>query len=315
MTHLPPQSNSNDFDDIMLLSAYIDDELTDNERATLEHRLSAEPALRDELESLRTTATLLHDLPPVTPPRSFTLDPEQVQPRRSFLASPIFTGSMGLLRFGGVAAALVLAVAVTTLVYMGQAGDTTAELAEAPPVPESDEPLSGAAPEAGMMRQGTAAPPAMADAPAADAPPPEEQAATLMEEEAAAEAAPEAAEEEVAADEAAPEAADGEAAAALAPTPAATPAPLATAPAGTAPIDGALVATQEAAELAEEAETPLAEQESAASTTQDLEDEAAEQAAEPAPASAAPLPLLVVGALLTLALLGGGWFFWQRQRR
>jgi hypothetical protein len=302
MTHLPPQPNSNDFDDIMLLSAYIDDELTDDERATLEQRLSAEPTLRDELESLRTTATLLHDLPPVTPPRSFTLDPEQAQPRHSFLASPIFTGSMGLLRFGGVAAALVLAVVVTTLVYMGQSGGTTTELAEAPPVPESDEPMSGAAPEAGMMRQGTAAPPAVADAPAADAPPPEEQAATLMEE------------EEAAADEAAPAEADDEAAAALAPTPAATPAPLATAPAGTAP-GGALVATQEAAELAEEAETPVVEQESAASTTQDLEDEAAEQTDEPAPASAAPLPLLVVGALLTLALLGAGWFFWQRQRR
>jgi anti-sigma factor RsiW len=307
MTHLPPQPNSNTDDDILLLSAYIDDELTGEERATLEQRLRTDPALRDELESLRTTATLLHDLPSVAPPRSFTLDPQEVQPRRSFLASPIFTGSMGLLRFGGVAAALVLAVAVTALVYTGQITGMPEQAAEAPPLPQTTAPASAGAPESGMMRQGTAAPPAIADAPAGDVPPPEEQAMTLMEEEAeeeaAAEAAPEEAADEAAA-EAAPEEAADEAAAALAPT-----------PAGTPPSEGALVATQEAAELAEEAETSVVEQESAASTTQDLEDEATELEAEPAPASAAPLPLLVVGALLTLALLGAGWFIWQRQRR
>jgi anti-sigma factor RsiW len=313
MTHLPPQPNSNTDDDILLLSAYIDDALTADERATLEQRLSADPALRDELESLRTTASLLHDLPSVAPPRSFTLDPEQVQPRRSFLASPIFTGSMGLLRFGGVAAALVLAVAVTALVYTGQITGMPEQAAEAPPLPQTTAPASAGAPEAGMMRQGTAAPPAMADAPAGDAPPPDEQAATLMEEEAAEEAAPEEAapeeaieeaEEEFAADEAAPAEADDEAAAALLPTPASTP-----------PPEGAIVATQEAAELAEEAETSVVEQENAASTARDLEDDAPELEAEPAPASTTPLPLLVVGALLTLALLGAGWFIWQRQRR
>jgi hypothetical protein len=57
------------------------------------------------------------------------------------------------------------------------------------------------------------------------------------------------------------------------------------------------------------------EPESAASTTQDLEDDTAELDAAPDPASAAPLPLLVVGALLTLAVLAAGWFIWRRQQR
>jgi hypothetical protein len=300
MTHLPPQSNSNADDDILLLSAYIDDELTDDERVTLERRLSDEPDLRRELDSLRTTTMLLHDLPSVSPPRSFTLDPEQVQPRRSFLASPIFTGSMGLLRFGGVAAALVLAVAVTALVYIAQTPGDMAEVAEAPPLPQETAPLGDAAPEAGMLRQDATAPAAAADAPAGTEPS-DEQAAAVMEDEAA-EAEEEAASE---ADEA-----DGEAAA-LTPAPAGTLPPLT--PAGTPPSDEALVATQEAAELAEEAETSVVEQESAASTTQDLEDEATELEVEPDPPNT--ILLLVVGALLTLAVLGTGWLLWRRQQR
>jgi hypothetical protein len=327
MTHLPPQPNNDTPDDVLLLSAYIDDELTASERATLEDRLNDDPALRRELEELRTTTALLRDMPTVTPPRSFALDAEQVRPRRSLLASPFFTGTMGVLRFGGLAAALVVAVTVTTLIYLGQADGETAQVADAPPVPESAAPdgMGGGAPEAGMLRQGETAPPAAADTPAeaeevapmlgeaaptapaaaaeaAPSPPPEEQAATILEEDAA--AADEAAESEAETEAEAAPAADE--------PPAATPPPIGPTPLGTPTLDAPAVATQEAADLADEVETSVVDQENAASTTQDLAEPQIEPEAEPAPA---PVPLIVLVGLALVALLGGGWWLWRRQRR
>ena len=54
-----PQLNDADLE---LLSAYIDHQLGDGERAALERRLGQEPALRGALDELRATVALLHDL-------------------------------------------------------------------------------------------------------------------------------------------------------------------------------------------------------------------------------------------------------------
>lgn len=59
------------------LSAYLDGELTEAERATLEARLQADPALRGELDSLRQTVALVRALPTLKAPRSFALTAEQ----------------------------------------------------------------------------------------------------------------------------------------------------------------------------------------------------------------------------------------------
>ncbi|HMO59781.1 MAG TPA: zf-HC2 domain-containing protein, partial [Roseiflexaceae bacterium] len=67
-----PQLND---DDIELLSAYIDNELSAADRARLEVRLQAEPLLRTTLAELQTTVTALQSLETLGPPRSFTLDP------------------------------------------------------------------------------------------------------------------------------------------------------------------------------------------------------------------------------------------------
>ena len=64
-----------DFD---LLSAYVDDQLPTAEKAGLEARLTVEPELRTTLRELRLTVRALRALPPVAPPRSFALTPEQV---------------------------------------------------------------------------------------------------------------------------------------------------------------------------------------------------------------------------------------------
>lgn len=60
-----------DFD---LLSAYLDGDLSDADRAALEARLAAEPELRRELEALRQTVALVRSLPVMKAPRSYALN-------------------------------------------------------------------------------------------------------------------------------------------------------------------------------------------------------------------------------------------------
>lgn len=61
-----------------LLSAYIDGAVTNQERATIEAAISADPALAWEVESLRRTVELVQALPPIALPRSFALREDQV---------------------------------------------------------------------------------------------------------------------------------------------------------------------------------------------------------------------------------------------
>ena len=65
--------------DYELLSAYIDGELTNDERITLEQRLAKDSFLQHELNSLRSTVSLIHTLPPMTAPRNFTLTEAMVK--------------------------------------------------------------------------------------------------------------------------------------------------------------------------------------------------------------------------------------------
>ncbi len=72
--------------EIELLSAYLDGALTDSERAALEARLNAEPALRRELESLRQTVALIKTLPTMKAPRNFTLTREMIAASESTIS-------------------------------------------------------------------------------------------------------------------------------------------------------------------------------------------------------------------------------------
>jgi hypothetical protein len=122
MSRYLPQRNSHtdEHPDLELLSAHLDRQLSAAEQATLESRLQAEPALQTELDELRSTVMLLHDLEPLVPPRSFTLDPALVLPRR-----PWWSG--WLLQSGGVVAAFMVVLALAAL-YTGmkQAEEQTA---------------------------------------------------------------------------------------------------------------------------------------------------------------------------------------------
>jgi hypothetical protein len=63
--------------DLELLNAYLDNALLPDERRTLDSRLTADPALRADLESLRATRDLIRALPTPPLPRAFTLTREQ----------------------------------------------------------------------------------------------------------------------------------------------------------------------------------------------------------------------------------------------
>ncbi|MBN1313169.1 MAG: hypothetical protein JXB30_17305 [Anaerolineae bacterium] len=62
--------------DLILLNAYLDDELTARERANFESRLEKDEILQAEMKSLRSTAALLGMAQRVPVPHNFTLDPD-----------------------------------------------------------------------------------------------------------------------------------------------------------------------------------------------------------------------------------------------
>ncbi len=128
MTTQPPQLNDRDLE---LISAYIDGQLSAEERREVERRLDNEANLRLAYEELRATVQVLRDLEPVRPPRSFTLDPANVT-----LRQPPATrlGWGRLLQVASVFAA-VLVAAIGTLSVIGSIGGgapASAPMAAAP---------------------------------------------------------------------------------------------------------------------------------------------------------------------------------------
>lgn len=57
-----------------LLSAYLDDQVTAEERILVEEAIANDPAISWQVDSLRQTIHLLQELPPLTLPRSFSLE-------------------------------------------------------------------------------------------------------------------------------------------------------------------------------------------------------------------------------------------------
>lgn len=65
-----------------VLSAYLDGELSPQERGRLEARLARDPELRHRLEGLRHTVTLVQQLPRMEAPRNFLLSPSMAGQRQ-----------------------------------------------------------------------------------------------------------------------------------------------------------------------------------------------------------------------------------------
>jgi len=112
--------------DLILLNAYLDNELSAEERASFEQRLARDSALRAELRELQATVLLLGMAERVRAPRNFTLDPNLYsKPARSgwwrlgktaplmplaaagagIVVVALYIGAIALTRLGGGAAA------------------------------------------------------------------------------------------------------------------------------------------------------------------------------------------------------------------
>ncbi len=95
---LTPQDQQN-------LSAYLDGQLSERERVQMETRLASQPALQEELESLRRARALLRLTPQRRAPRNYTIKPEMAAAWRGFQWIPT-------LRFSSALASILAVVAV-----------------------------------------------------------------------------------------------------------------------------------------------------------------------------------------------------------
>ncbi len=311
-TYPDPQLNDSDLE---LLSAYIDQQLTAADRATLEQRLEHEPALQLALEELRTTVGLLRELPAARPPRSFALDPRSVAPKRSWsfpwmqLGSALVAATL-LLVFGFVLTRGTGGGGSPASAPMAASAPTSAPAAAAPtfapaaPMSAAAEPTAAAAAEAPMaagvapteVAASTSAP-AAALAPAATAAPP------------ALEAAPKPAQEPT---EALPSIANGSTAGGAQPSTEATPAPAA--PANDAAGAPSASSQRQAAgtPTPEPFSAQIATSGSSASDTQALE---AQPVPTPQASPGGRSSTILIGIVLILIVLGGVsiWLFSRRK--
>ncbi|MCI0894105.1 MAG: hypothetical protein J4N84_04310 [Chloroflexi bacterium] len=102
------------------LAEYLDGRLAGTAMARVDQRLTSCATCRDELDSLRTTVSLLKQLPQVVPTRSFTMAAPPPQPALS-LPSPLFRMPQWVYAGAASVAAVVLAVLISA--------DTTGALA------------------------------------------------------------------------------------------------------------------------------------------------------------------------------------------
>lgn len=76
--------------DYELISAYLDNQLSSNDRALFEERLKANPELEKELNEISSTRLMLRRLPRQRVPRNFFVTAQAVQRRPTLKLAPIF---------------------------------------------------------------------------------------------------------------------------------------------------------------------------------------------------------------------------------
>jgi hypothetical protein len=134
-----------------LLSAYLDGQLSAEERADLEAQLAIDPDLRAGLDALRHTVGLVRDLPPVPVPRNFILpqtaaarpQPVRPAPLRRAWAAPFLTAATAVF---GLLFAVVLA---GDLLLSGAGGIASAPMPETLMLREAETPQEAPAPAPG----------------------------------------------------------------------------------------------------------------------------------------------------------------------
>ncbi|MGB0385965.1 MAG: zf-HC2 domain-containing protein [Ardenticatenaceae bacterium] len=131
-----------------LLSAYLDEEVSENERALVESHLATCEACQLELESLSWTVNLLHRLPEQPVPRTFYITEAMLEPEKPPLGN-WFEWLRSLLSVRGalatMAAAVLLMVVIQSSLFSSPwTGPETAALMEAQPTAalEADAPIA-----------------------------------------------------------------------------------------------------------------------------------------------------------------------------
>ncbi|MCB9437688.1 MAG: hypothetical protein H6673_11995 [Anaerolineales bacterium] len=107
-------------DELLALSAYIDNQLSPTERVALEQRLQQDTRLRAELESLQATVVLVRSLPTLKAPRNFTLDPAEFAKSKPS-ARIISLNTRWVSRVAGLASVAALLLVVFAVMLGGQA--------------------------------------------------------------------------------------------------------------------------------------------------------------------------------------------------
>jgi len=162
-----------------LLSAYLDDQLSAEEREDLEAQLADDPAMRIELDALRQTVAMVRDLPVASVPRNLIL-PQKTEARPQIApAAPPHSGLPASLMAAATAIAGLLFVIVLArdLLFFTPSFSSFAPAVEAPQEMAISSPDSPEL-EAGEESIGT---PAMSPetAPSSEESAPEERAATI----------------------------------------------------------------------------------------------------------------------------------------
>ena len=153
--------------DLTLLSAYLDGEVTAEERALVEAQLRLSPAWREELDGLRWTVSLLRELPEAPLPRSFELPVPAETARattRGVTRQAVWGLDLGWL-YGFLRASAVVTVALLMAVAGLDVFQTQRDLAR--DMTALNSPASAPAPEVALSQR--AAQP-QAEAPRAAAP-------------------------------------------------------------------------------------------------------------------------------------------------
>jgi len=154
-----------------LLSPYLDGEATPAERALVEAALAQSPALQAELESLRQTVSMVNALPHIPAPRPFTITEADVG------LAPVANPSPWRRWFKpmvGVAAALAAVLVVVFVASTLRGGQYASETSSVAFVPQKQETMQEAAPQASSVSSAEG----KAEAPK-EVPPPEAPATEL----------------------------------------------------------------------------------------------------------------------------------------
>jgi len=146
-----------------LLSAYLDDEVSTDERQLIETHLPTCVACQHELDSLRFTMALVQALPPRPIPRPFYVTEEMVAPQAKAQQAGWWGWLRGLAPFGAALAALLVVLVISRPLMVGMGGSAA---------------MPAATPQASEAQIALASTEAPAEAPAEAA-----DSATLAEEE------------------------------------------------------------------------------------------------------------------------------------